>query len=246
MKKAFALFLISLFILQSCNVNSEIIYHQDASSTSVTDIDMRRFLAEVRAATPDSLNDKDEYSDLNKYPSVWTNLQELEQKSRDVKDTNPDHIRIMKKIFMKANRENDRPTGVSLKTDHFTQNDYSILNNYLNAEKLPVEQNIFNLWDGKTLTINTENFNLKNIQAAITSNSTKDNPQKIESMMMMYFKSINTNLKFENKIKSITGKHDWLKQIDDYTVKITYDLKSMYEVEKEMKNADKKIVIVTE
>ncbi|WP_347220115.1 hypothetical protein [Chryseobacterium sp.] len=246
MKKIFFLLSIGLFILQSCNVSSEIVYHKDATSTSVTDIDMRRFLAEVRAATPDSLKDKDEYSDLNKYPATWTDLQELEQKSRDVKDTNPDHIRIMKKIFMKTNRENDLPTGVSLKTEHFNPDDYTILSNYLKTEKLPVEQNIFNLWDGKVLTINTENFNLKNIQAAITSSRTKDDPQKIEGMMMMYFKNISTTLKFENKIKSITGKHDWLKQIDDYTLKITYDLKAMYELEKEMKNADQKILVVTE
>lgn len=246
MKKIFFLLLISLFILQSCNVSSEILYHNDATSTSVTDIDMRRFLAEVRAATPDSLKDKDEYSDINKYPIVWTNLQELEQKSREVKDTNPDHIRIMKKIFMKANRENDTPTGISLKTEHFNQADYATLSSYLKAEKLPLEQNIFNFWDGKVLTINTENFNLKNVQAAITSNSNKDNPQKIESMMIMYFKNISTILKFENRIKSITGKHDWLKQIDDHTVKITYDLKAMYEIEKELKNADKNIIITTE
>lgn len=236
--------MISLLMLQSCNVSSEIIYHNDATSTSVTDIDMKRFLAEIRAATPDSL--KDEYSDLNQYPVVWTNLQELEQKSREVKETNPDHIRLMKKIFMKANRENNSLTGVSLKTEHFNKDDYTVLSSYLKAEKLPVEQNIFNDWDGKVLTINTKNFNLKNIEASITSNRTKDNPQKIEGMMMMYFKNISTILKFENKIKSIRGKHDWLKQVDDYTVKITYDLKAMYELEKELKNADENIIITTE
>ncbi|WP_294328360.1 hypothetical protein [uncultured Chryseobacterium sp.] len=246
MKKIFFLLLSSIFILQSCNVTSEIIYHKDATSTSVTDIDMRRFLAEVRAATPDSLKDKNEYSDLDKYPAAWTNLQELEQKSREIKDTNPDHIRIMKKIFMRTNRESNTPTGVSLKTEHFNHDDYTILSSYLKTEKLPVEQNIFNLWDGKTLTINTENFSLKNVQAAITSSRTKDDPQKIEGMMMMYFKDISTILKFENKIKSITGKHDWLKQIDDYTLKITYNLKALYEIEIPFKNADKNIVIVTE
>lgn len=246
MKKTIVLFLISLFVLQSCTVNSEIIYHKDAASTSITDIDMRRFLSEVRAVTPDSLKDKDEYSDLDKYPAVWTNFQELEKKSREVKETNPDYIRIMKKIFMKANRENDKPTGVSLKTEHFTQDDYATLSNYLKTQKLPVEQNIFNLWDGKTLIINTENFNLKNIQEAITSKRNKDNPEKVEGMMMMYFKNISTILKFENKIKSITGKHDWLKQIDDYNVRIDYDLKALYEIETPLKKADNNIIIVTE
>lgn len=64
--------------------------------------------------------------------------------------------------------------------------------------------------------------------------------------MMMFFKNIGTTLKFENKIKSITGKHDWLKQVDDYSVRIQYDLKTMYDKDPKLKNADKKIVIVTE
>ncbi|KPE51393.1 hypothetical protein [Chryseobacterium indologenes] len=246
MTKLFFVFIISLFILQSCNVSSEIVYHKDTASTSVTDIDMRRFMAEMKAATPDSLRDKNEYSDLEKFPAFWKSLHELEQTNREVRDTNPDHIRIMKKIFMKTNRENDEPIGISLKTEHFTPDDYSVLINYIKNEKLPVDQNIFNLWDGKTLTINTENFNLKNLEAAITSKASRDNPQKVEGMMTMFFKNISTTLKFENKIKSITGKHDWFKQIDDYSVKISYDLKTIYDQEKLFKNADKNIVIVTE
>lgn len=207
---------------------------------------MKRFIAEMKAATPDSLRDKNEYSDLDKFPAAWTSLQELEQKNRDVKDTDPDHIRIMKKIFMKTNRENNEPTGVSLKTEHFTRDDYSVLSHYIKNEKLPVDQNLFNLWDGKTLTINTENFNLKNIEAAIISKASRDNPKKVEGMMTMFFKNISTTLRFENKIKSMTGKHDWFKQIDDYSVKISYDLKTIYDQDKPLKNADKSIVIVTE
>jgi hypothetical protein len=229
-------------------VNSEIIYHKNAASTSVTDIDVKRFVAEMRAAVPDSLNDKKKYGNFDTFPTAWTSLVELERQDRETRTTNPDHVRIMKKIFMKSTKENGAPTIISLKTDHFTQNDYSVLTDYMKNERLPVEQNIFNRWDGKTLTIDTDNFNLKNIKTAISSKSSGNNPEKAEEMLTMYFKNISTTLKFEKKIKSMTGKHDWVKQIDDRTVKISYDLKTIFEKDKEgmFENADKKIVIVTE
>ncbi|WP_262888173.1 hypothetical protein [Chryseobacterium gallinarum] len=40
--------------------------------------------------------------------------------------------------------------------------------------------------------------------------------------------------------------HDWLRQIDDYSVKIEYDLKALYDKEAVFKNPDKEITIVTE
>lgn len=64
--------------------------------------------------------------------------------------------------------------------------------------------------------------------------------------MMMFFKNIGTTLKFESKIKSITGKHDWLKQVDDYSVRIEYDLKALNNKDSKFKNADRKIIIITE
>ncbi|MEF9480469.1 hypothetical protein OWR28_24775 [Chryseobacterium sp. 1B4] len=65
-------------------------------------------------------------------------------------------------------------------------------------------------------------------------------------MMVMFFKEIGTTLKFENPIKSISGKHDWVKQIDGHSIRIEYDLKAIYDKDTKLKNADKKIIIVTE
>ncbi|WP_353148238.1 hypothetical protein [Chryseobacterium sp.] len=245
MKKTIILFLISLLIVESCNVNSEIIYHKDAASTSVSDIDTREFIAEMKAMTPDSLQQK-EFGELDKLPASWTNLYDLEKKEGKLKTANQDSIRIMKKIFMKSNKESNEPSGFSIKLEHFTQEDYLALKSYTKDEKLPLDQNIFNTWDGKTLTINTKNFNLKNIEEALRSKSSNEESEKMEGMMMMFFKKIGTTLKFENKIKSITGKHDWLTKIDDYSVRIEYDLKAMYDKEAKFKNADPTITIVTE
>ncbi|ROH98725.1 hypothetical protein EGI16_19340 [Chryseobacterium sp. G0240] len=245
MKKTIILFLISLLIVESCNVNSEIIYHKDAASTSVSDIDTREFIAEMKAMTPDSLQQK-EFGELDKLPASWTNLYDLEKKEGKLKTANQDSIRIMKKIFMKSNKESNEPSGFSIKLEHFTPEDYLALKSYTKDEKLPLDQNIFNTWDGKTLTINTKNFNLKNIEEALRSKSSNEESEKMEGMMMMFFKKIGTTLRFENKIKSITGKHDWLTKIDDYSVRIEYDLKTMYDKEAKFKNADPTITIVTE
>ncbi|MBB6371047.1 hypothetical protein [Chryseobacterium shigense] len=246
MKKVFLLFIAALFVLQSCTINSEIVYHKDAASTSVTDIDMRQFISEMKAMTPDSLKQKKEFGEMDKLPTVWTSLSDIQKQDGKPQTTDPDSLRIMKKIFMKMNKENNEPAGLSLKMDRFTQADYQLLSSYNKKEKLPLDQNIFNNWDGKTLTINTENFNLKNIEETLKNKTSKDEAEKVEGMITMFFKSIGTTLKFENKIKSVTGKHDWVKQIDHYTVKIDYDIKAIYDTEAKLKNADKKIVIVTE
>ncbi|KMQ65967.1 hypothetical protein ACM39_16245 [Chryseobacterium sp. FH2] len=248
MKKALFLLLISLFALQSCNINSEIVYHKDSASTAVMDIDIKQFVKEMKAMTPDSLKGK-EFGDMDKLPATWTSIYDIEKKEGKLNTKDPDSIRIMKKIFMKSSKENNEPTGFALKLDHFNQADYKMLNSYTKQEKLPLDQNIYNNWDGKTLTIDTDNFNLKNIEEAMKKNSPAgdaENEGSTQGMVMMFFKKVGTTLKFDNKIKSISGKHDWFKQTDDHSVRIDYDLESLYDKEKKLKNQDKKIVIITE
>lgn len=232
-------------MLQSCSVNSEIVYHKDAASTSVTDIDTREFMSEMMAMTPDSLKQK-EFGEMDRLPTTWTSMYDLAKKEGKLKTENPDSIRIMKKIFMKSTKEDNTLAEFSFKMEHFAPEDYQALKNFTKTEKIPLDQNIYNNWDGKTLTIDTENFNLKSIEEAIRSKSSKEETEKMAGMMIMFFKKIGTTLKFENHIKSMTGKHDWIKQIDDHSIRIEYDLKAIYEKDKKLKNADKKIIIVTE
>ncbi|MGH1520255.1 hypothetical protein [Chryseobacterium sp. JK1] len=245
MKKTLLLFLISLFILQSCSVNSEVVYHKDAASTSVTNIDTREFMAEMMAMTPDSLKQK-EFGEMDKLPNTWTSMYDLAKKEGKLKTENPDSIRIMKKIFMKSTKEDNRISDFSFKIDHFTPEDYNVLKSFTKTEKIPLDQNIYNHWDGKTLTIDTDNFNLKSIEEAIRAKISKEESEKIAGMMMMFFKNIGTTVRFENTIKSISGKHDWVKQIDDHSLRIDYDLKAIYDKDTKLRNADKKITIVTE
>lgn len=247
MKKAIVLLLISLFTLQSCNINTEVLYHKDAATSMITDIDTREFIAEMQAMTPDS-SKQEKFKDIDRFPTVWTSMYDLLKKEGKLKTENQDTIRLIKKVFVKSTKEDHKslPIGFSFKIDHFTSNDFENFKNFNKAEKLPFDQNLFNNWDGKILTINTDFFNVKNIEEILRSQGSKEETDHMEGMMMMFLKNIGTTLKFENKIKSITGKHDWLKQVDDYSVRIEYDLKTMNDKEAKLKNADKKIIIVTE
>lgn len=69
MKKYSFLIFISIFVVQSCTVNSEIVYHKDSASTSIMDSDLREFMTKMKAMTPDSLQQK-EFTDLDKLPTI--------------------------------------------------------------------------------------------------------------------------------------------------------------------------------
>lgn len=257
MKKIIALFIITLFTLQSCSVNSEITYHKDSASTTLVDVDMKDAMQMMKSMMPDSVkNDKKDLGELEKLPRTWTSFYDLEKKEGKLKTTNPDSIKIMKKIFMKSNIQDNEMTGISMKMEHFTKADYNSMGNLSKKDPIPVDQNVLNDWDGKTLVIDTKNFDLSSLKkmldnkelAGIGSDdeSSDESSEKAEGMLKMMFGKIGTTLKFETKIKSITGKHDWVTKVDDYSVRINYDMDAMFGKEKKLINADKKIVIVTE
>lgn len=255
MKNVLFLFIASLFVLQSCSINSEVTYHKDSASTTVMDLDMKEAIQMMKSMVPDSAkNDKKELAELEKLPKTWTSLYELEKKEGKLKNNNPDSVRILKKIFIKSNFENNEVSGFSLKMDRFNKADYTAISNFSKNDKLPIDQMALNSWDGKTLIIDTEKFNLSAFKSILSGKEFSDEGDVSDeqsdattSMMKMMYKKIGTTLKFENKIKSITGKHDWITKVDDYSVRINYDIEAMFGDSKTpLKNSDKKIVIVTE
>ncbi|WBV59089.1 hypothetical protein PFY12_08425 [Chryseobacterium camelliae] len=251
MKKILFLLVITLITLQSCTVNSEIVYHKDAASTTFMDVDMKEAMTMFKSMMPDSLQkDKNELAELEKLPKTWTSLYDMEKKEGKLKTTNPDSIKIMKKIFMKSNFDKNELVGFSMKMDHFTKADYGTVSDMSKKDKLPVDQMAFNVWDGKTLTIDTENLNINSFKDLLSGKGLPgedDTTESSSSMMKMMLKKMSTTLKFENKIKSITGKHNWITKVDDHTIKVDYNLDEMLgDSQKQLTNSDKKIVIVTE
>lgn len=178
-----------------------------------------------------------------KFPTVWTDFYEMEKLDGKTPTKNPDSIRLMKKMFMKSHQTPDKEfSGVSMKLDHFTKADYEAFRNSdLKNERIPLDESFSN-WDGKTLVFNTENFSA---EAFAKMMNESDEGEKMEpSMLQMMIQSYTINLNFENEIKTVKGKHDFIKQKDNKTIQIIFDLNP--EADKSLKNKDKKIIITTE
>ena len=250
MKKILFLLIISLFALQACTVDSVVTYHPDAASTTLANVDLKEAMETIKSMIPDSLKNKQpDLGDFEKVPQKWTSFYKMEKKKGNLKTKNPDSIRVMKKVFVKSTFQDKQITNFSMKLDHFTKADYKVLTRFSKEEKLPVDQMAMNSWDGKTLTIDTENLNVDGVKNLLGKGYSSPDAKISLGTVKLLFKKIGTTLRFEKKIKSITGKHDWISQIDDYSVKINYDLDDLLNespIKKPIVNADKQIVIVTE
>ena len=249
MKKLFftAFLAITAFMLQSCSVTSDITYHKDAASTVLMDMDFKELLTLAKAQ---GSADTEELEKIEKLPKEWTSFYDMEKNEGNELPTHPDSIRIMKKMFMKGNYIVNELSGMSIKFDHFTKADYHALTAMKEKEeKLPLEVDNFNDWDGKKLIIDTDKLSLKDMEKSMAQGESEDgeqpDPEQMKAMMSMMMKKFTINMKFENDIKIITGKHDWIKQTDKRTIQIEFDTTNLDE-SKKFTNKDRQIVVVTE
>ncbi len=250
-KTLFILVLFALGIFQSCSITTEITYFNDSTSTSIVDVDAKEMMGMAKALSADSSSSTKSLLELEKLPKDWTSFYEIRKHEGKI-PTNPDSIKIMKKAFMKSNFQDDELSGFSLKLEKFTTEDYKnfdLLDRDEN-QKIPLEKQMFTDWDGKNLKINTRDFNFDDADdnlEALSPEEKQQSKEQMKSMMQMFDMKMNTTLKFENKIKSIAGKHDWVQKIDDHTVKINFDFKRMVEDQPpKLTNADPEIIITTE
>ena len=70
--------------------------------------------------------------------------------------------------------------------------------------------------------------------------------QSMAGLMKMVNMNFSNTLKFQKPIKSIVGKHDFVKQIDNKTIQINVRSKDLMDNGKTLVNKDKKIIITTE
>lgn len=251
MKKLFFYtLLLAIGILQSCSVTSEITYFKDSTFTTVMDVEAKELFGMAQAFSSDSADAKS-FKELEELPKEWTSVYDLKLKEGKEFSKNPDSVRLMKKSFMKSKYENDELVGFAMKLEKFTQNEFENFS-FLNSEKskeLGMQKQAFTQWNGKSLTIDSSDFNLDNPSEdeGMTPEEKAAEKAQMKQMLQMFDLKMSSTLKFENKIKSITGKHDWVKKIDDHTVAVTFDFAKMFdENPPELSNADKQIIITTE
>lgn len=249
--------IIGLFTMQSCNIDSEITYYQDQTTTTTMAMnfeEMMDVMSEMKEADSTKSKDNKGLGKLDSLPSTWTNTYDLSVKEGKNIPTHPDSIRLAKKMFIKKQVKGNKTVGMAFKFERFTKKDFKALR----SKKSKKKENAFarqssNIgdWDGKKLVINTEELNFDDLKdAQSTPKETKEDsdeeetPKKMQELLDMIKMEYTQTLKFENKIKSIKGKHDWVKQIDKHTIQIKFS-SEMMKNETPLKHKDKKIIVIT-
>lgn len=257
-KKYLIWLIIPLLTLTSCSINSVTTYHKDNTTSMLMDIDMKEFLDFTKSM--DSTSSDSKMKELEMFPKEWKNMYEFTKEEAAKKgekiSEDSDSIRMFKKMFIKSNYNGKEMIGFSLKFDKISQQElkdfYKVSNNSNIINATNSEKTI---WDGKKLTLDTEYFSPQKFSKGLekelkaAGNNTEEEKataeQMISVMKMMKMKFSN-QIKFDTKIKSIRGKHDWIKQIDDYTINMTFSIDELFDENLKLKNEDPKIEIITE
>lgn len=261
MLKKFTFWLIPLLaiILQACAVDSVTTYHQDKTTSILMNVDMKELLGMAKNMGGDSANSDNKLKNFELFPKDWKNLydvmQEDVQKKGGEMTKDEDSIRLIKKMFVKSNFENDEMTGISFRMDKLTPEE--VKNFSKNSKKsnfISATSSDNTIWDGKTLTLDTEYFNpqtfsetlKKEMALEAKTDSAKAEAESAIAMMKMFNTKFNNKIKFETKIKSIQGKHDWVKKIDDYTIDMSFSFEQLFDESLKLNDKDKKVIIITE
>ena len=244
MLKKFTFWLIPLLaiILQACAVDSVTTYHQDKTTSVLMNIDMKDLLAMAKNMGGDSANSDNKFKDFEMYPRDWKNMYEIMKEDSEKKGIamtkDKDSIQLIKKMFVKSNFENNEMTGIAFKMDRLTPEE---IKNFSRTSKksnfISATSSDNTIWDGKTLTLDTEYFNpqtfsetlKKEMTLEAKTDSAKAEAESALAMMKMFNTKFNNKIKFETKIKSIQGKHDWIKQIDDYTIDMSFSFEDLFD-----------------
>lgn len=251
----------ALFTLQSCSLNTTTTYYPDTATSSESNIMLEQNMMGMMSMMGDKNMGDASSKELNNLPTEWKSLYDIQKEEKG--KINEDSAKILKKMYLKVTKENGEISGISIKNDKlFPAEIKSILAQDKKLKSLPL-QDIAD-WDGKTLTINTEKFNStamfdemakdpeKDIETVPVSKSDslegfgKDMAQGMMGMLKMFDMNLTSTLKFQKPIKSIVGKHDFVKKIDDKTIQISVRSKELMAEGKNLKNKDKKIIVTTE
>ena len=260
MKNNLLLLITALFLLLSCSVNTETTYYKDAATSMeshiLADKSMLGMLSMMNTESPVK-----KVPQLSKLSTEWKSLYDIQ---KDGKITlNRDSAKVLQKMFMKLNKEQGEIFGVSLKYDKLLPGEVAmLLSQSKQLKRIPLQNAA--QWDGKQLIIDTEKFNSTEFLNEIGKNNPSGDNSKPKTksdslevygkqmakgmvgMMKMFNMNFTSTMKFQKPIKSITGKHDFVKQIDPKTIQINVRSNDLLDEGKSLTNKDKKIIIVTE
>ena len=252
---------LSAVALQSCSVNTETTYYKDSATSMESNILMDQSTLGMLSMMGNQTEDLAKSKTFRNLSTEWKSLYDIQ---KDGKITlNRDSAKVLEKMFLKINKDKGEVYGLSLKYDKLLPKEIaSLFAQNKQLKNLPL-QNIAN-WDGMNLIIDTDKFNstefLAEMSKASQSGEIKQPKTKSDSlevygrqmaqglmgMMKMFNMNFTSTMKFQKPIKTVTGKHDFIKQIDNKTIQINVRTKDLMDEGKNLVNKDKKIVVTTE
>ncbi|WP_143068754.1 hypothetical protein [Kaistella treverensis] len=249
---------VGLIALQSCSVNTETTYYKDSASSMESNILMDKGMLSMMNMMS---GDQSKPAALSKLSTDWKSFYDIQKDN--LLTLNKDSTKVLQKMFVKLNKDKGEIYGVSLKYDKLLPQEVtSLLSQSKELKRLPL-QNIAK-WNGNTLTIDTDKFNSASFLNTIEENAEQKeikNPktksdsieaygrqmaQSVMGMMKMFPVNFSSTIKFQKPIKSIVGKHDFVKQIDKKTIQINVRSDDLLDDGKKLTNKDKKIIVTTE
>lgn len=255
-------FIAFLWLVQACSVNTETTYYKDSATSMQSNIVMDKAMLGMMNMMGNSPADAAKKTDFGKLTTDWKSLYDIQKDG--LINLNQDSVKVLKRLFMKLNKENGEVLGLSVKYDKLLPNEIAqLFSQSKQLRNIPLQDAA--RWNGKTLTIDTEKFNMGDFMKDIDKIDDKSQPSsapktKSDSiaaygkqmasgmigMMKMFNMDVNSTMKFQKPIKSITGRHDFVKQLDKNTVQINVRTKDLMDSGKKFKNKDSKIIIETE
>ncbi len=241
--------IVGTFALQSCSVSTTNHYYADKKFSFATDIDMAQALEMMKGLMPDSLNQDQDFLKMEKYPRDWKSLYDLQKEDGKI-TTNQDSIKILKKLFFKGNFDANDFKGFSVKSEPLTKEELAAAGPLMGKESSVMNNSAFEDWDGKILRIDTSKLQMspEELQGILKGDDKVDSasPEEMSTFLNMMDMDFKNKLVFEKKIKSIKGKHDWIKKTDNNTIEAVFNLKDLMDKDHQFKDKDQFIIIETE
>lgn len=258
--KQWLLLIVALLGLPSCSIKTETTYYKDSATSMESNILMDKSALGMLGMMGNKA-DLLKSGELKNLTTDWKSLYDIQKDG--LVTLNKDSVQVLKKMFLKINKDKGEIYGLSLKYDKLFPGELTnLLSQSKRLKNLPL-QNI-GTWNGKTLTINTDKFNnteLLTDMAKSTPDSTNTPPktksdsievygkqmaQGVLGMMKMFNLNFTNTIKFQKPIKSIAGKHDFVKQLDSKTLQINVRSDDLLDGGKNLTYKDKQIIITTE
>ena len=248
-------------VLNSCSVNSETTYYKDSATSMESNILVDQSMLGMMSMMGENKDLIENSKELRTLSTEWKSLYDIQKNGKIT--LNKDSAKVLQKLFLKINKDQGQVYGLSLKYDKLLPGEIaSLLSQSKQLKNLPL-QNVAS-WNGKVLTIDTEKFNSTEFLNEIAKNTpdsentkpkTKSDSLEVYGkqmakgmvgMMKMFNMNLNTTMKFQKPIKSIVGKHDFVKQIDNKTIQINVRTNDLLDNGKALTFKDKKIIVTTE